>query len=546
MKTKDIVLKFGKILLVFCTLFSQLSFSLEAFAEEVVNDDDSKVEEINELTEEDEVNKEEDVIEDTHTDKVNGTYAGDDTVLTDEENSTDENVTEDTEEDNTEEGVSDVSVDVVIDEEDAIVLGTFSENLTVSMLRNSLSRDYDGSVILVLDGDSELDDDDIVTSDMLLSIDGNEYTIFVIGDFDNDGIVDQNDVNYIIDDILDGDEGILDVSDAAYVNASIKNNEWLQVLDTTDVLNLQSVTDASVLVGDTFNLNLIVSGFAEDFINGIQGIVSYDESLLELKDISVKNVVSGDKNEEGKFVYLLEDYNNSDDVLLTFTFVALAEGEASVSINDVIAARDGAYVSFEYDNNSIETTVSIAPVGMGGYEDDVIEETTAAEPVVVNTSDVVNMSKVTYVVLSSNNYISSLKIKGYDIDFDKYNYEYNVTVGSDVKSLNLDIILDSAYATYVVNGNGNFKTGKNVVEIVVTAEDGSSRTYTINVDKKAKDVVKEESNEKSNVSRIIIIVLIILVIIGLIYVIFRDDEEDTPKDNKKNDNKKKNNTKKKK
>ena len=468
MKTKNIVLKIGKILLVFCTLFSQLSFSLEAFAEEVINDDVSTVEESNEVTVDDETDEEENIVEDTDTD--------DDTVLEDDENSGNDNDTTENEEDNTDE-----------------------------------------------DTDS-------------------------LWDVNIDGVVDESDVEYIIDDILNNEEeSSYDVADATYVNAYVVNGEWAEVTDVVDVLGLESSSDANVLVGDTFELKLVLSGFEEDFINGIQGIVNYDESLLELQDISAQNVVSGYKNEEGKFVYLLEDYNNSDDVLLTFTFVALAEGETIISINDVVAARNGAYVSFEEDNNSIETVVSIAPLGMGGDDEELVEETTTTDaPVVVNTVNVVNAPKVTYVVLSSNNYINSLKIKGYDIDFDKYTYEYDVTVGSDVKSLNLDIVLDSAYATYVVNGNENFKTGKNVVEIVVTAEDGESRTYTINVTKKAKEQVKEESKEKSNVSRIVIIVLIILVIIGLIYVIFKDDEEDSIKEEKKTDSKKKNNTKKKK
>ena len=68
--------------------------------------------------------------------------------------------------------------------------------------------------------------------------------------------------------------------------------------------------------------------------------------------------------------------------------------------------------------------------------------------------------------------------------------------------------------------------GNNLVSIIVTAEDGSSRTYTINVEKKGSNTKKSVNDKISNSSRIVIIILIVLIIIGLIYVIFKDDEED--------------------
>ena len=88
----------------------------------------------------------------------------------------------------------------------------------------------------------------------------------------------------------------------------------------------------------------------------------------------------------------------------------------------------------------------------------------------------------------------------------------------------MTIILDDESASYEVLGNENFKTGKNVVTIRVTAEDGSVRDYVINVTKKKATVVTPE--KESNVSKYVIAGLIVLIIGGLVYVIFKDDEED--------------------
>ena len=119
-----------------------------------------------------------------------------------------------------------------------------------------------------------------------------------------------------------------------------------------------------------------------------------------------------------------------------------------------------------------------------------------------------------------------------DIDYLEYSWS---TLNTTIKinpSLDLDIILSDNKASYEVSGNEKFKTGRNVVTITVTAEDGSTRVYTINVNKEdVKDVASDE--EVSNSSRVVIIILIILVIIGLIYVIFKDDEEEERENNDK-------------
>ena len=153
-----------------------------------------------------------------------------------------------------------------------------------------------------------------------------------------------------------------------------------------------------------------------------------------------------------------------------------------------------------------------------------------------NTNNVVNYPSTNYnydnnyhpiqVALSSDSLIKSLKIKGYEIDFDPHKYEYSVKVKNSVKSLDLTIVLNDKNASYVVNGNSNFKVGENTVTIVVTAEDGSTSTYTIKV---TREELEDDEEEATKSSRPVLIVLTVLVIAGLIYVIFKDDEEEKNK-----------------
>ena len=230
----------------------------------------------------------------------------------------------------------------------------------------------------------------------------------------------------------------------------------------------------------------------------------------------------------------------------------MKEGNSVISINGIKASMNGLAVNI--DNNTVSTSIKINNYGIGGDEpinnngssnnsnNDVIYEypkeevnksdNTSSNNLVFASNRVDNTSSnsISYISLSNDNYIKELIIKDYEIDFNKDILEYSITVGSDVDSLELNILLSDDNASYEVIGNEKFKTGKNVVSIVVTSEDGSERTYTINVNKK-KASDKKESD--SNSSRVVIIILIILIIIGLIYVIFKDDEEEERENNKK-------------
>ena len=86
---------------------------------------------------------------------------------------------------------------------------------------------------------------------------------------------------------------------------------------------------------------------------------------------------------------------------------------------------------------------------------------------------------------SSNNDLKSLTIEGYTInpEFSSDVTEYNLNVGQDIETLSIDAVAEDENAKVEITGNGNLVIGQNTVEIKVTAEDETVKTYTINVNR---------------------------------------------------------------
>ena len=91
---------------------------------------------------------------------------------------------------------------------------------------------------------------------------------------------------------------------------------------------------------------------------------------------------------------------------------------------------------------------------------------------------------------SSDNSLSSLIVKNGELSpsFDSNTTSYKVTIPHDAEKLDLSYVTSNSKATVQVVGNENFEVGKTgVVQVIVTAEDGSQKVYTINVTKSDKD-----------------------------------------------------------
>ena len=92
--------------------------------------------------------------------------------------------------------------------------------------------------------------------------------------------------------------------------------------------------------------------------------------------------------------------------------------------------------------------------------------------------------------------LSSLNVKNYDIGFDKNKEEYNIEIENYINSLDIDAKVNMTTSKVNIEGNKDLKVGDNTINVIVTSEDGTKKTYKINV--KRKDEVVETTIDKIN------------------------------------------------
>lgn len=92
---------------------------------------------------------------------------------------------------------------------------------------------------------------------------------------------------------------------------------------------------------------------------------------------------------------------------------------------------------------------------------------------------------------SSDKALKTLEItpEGLDPEFNPETTTYTLEVGADVEKLDIKAAPNDESATVEITGNDSLKPGDNVIKIVVTAQDETARTYTINVKKQESSVL---------------------------------------------------------
>ena len=125
---------------------------------------------------------------------------------------------------------------------------------------------------------------------------------------------------------------------------------------------------------------------------------------------------------------------------------------------------------------------------------------------------------------SSIKRLEILNVDNLDFDFKSDNHNYMIKLPNKVKQLEFKIELNDEKATYEVTGNENLEDYSKVL-IKVTAEDGSTTTYSFLIEKKA-------SNNSLLPVLIILILILIALIAAIVFVIMKNRKN---KDNNKND-----------
>ena len=225
--------------------------------------------------------------------------------------------------------------------------------------------------------------------------------------------------------------------------------------------NISIKTSGKAVVGNTITATVTVSSGTN--MGSWQFLVSYDTSRLKL--------VSGQTS--------VADYTTSASGVKSksyaLKFQALKSGNASINV--------GSYLVYAIDESQMSVATNNASVRI----------MTQAE------------LEATY---SKDNNLKSLSVEGYEItpEFNKDTLEYAATVPSTIDKIN--IIANKNDSTASVEGAGEKEVveGSNPFEIVVTAQNGSTKTYKLvvtvedinpielTIDGKKYSVVKRQDN----------------------------------------------------
>ena len=193
-------------------------------------------------------------------------------------------------------------------------------------------------------------------------------------------------------------------------------------------------TSGKAVVGNTITTTVTVSSGTP--MGSWQFNVNYDNSKLKL--------VSGTTS--------VADYTTSASGVksksYTLKFQVLKNGNASINV--------GSYLVYAIDESQMAVSTGNASVKI----------MTQAE------------LEATY---SKNNNLKKLEVEGYEISpaFNKDTLEYSATVPSTVDRINIIAAKEDSTASVEGSGEKEVKEGANPFEIVVTAQNGSSKTYKL-------------------------------------------------------------------
>lgn len=186
----------------------------------------------------------------------------------------------------------------------------------------------------------------------------------------------------------------------------------------------------------------------------------------------------------GSWVYSLNYDKNK------FSYIA---GNYSLSETD---AGDGKKTKVSYTYTFKAKASGTAKFYLTNYQASLWSGTGYAS-VNVGTSSVKVMTQAELeATYSKNNYLKTLTIEGHEISFNKDTLEYNIELENDVTAINISATPEDNKSTVVGTGTREVSEGNNKIEIVVTAQNGNTKTYIINALVKELTPVNVKINDK--------------------------------------------------
>lgn len=163
----------------------------------------------------------------------------------------------------------------------------------------------------------------------------------------------------------------------------------------------------------------------------------------------------------------------------------LSGGTSSVWIDD------GVTKTYTFKANAAGTaTVTLTPIDTADYS--------SATAYTASKSVTVTVKNKPVVTLSTNNALSSLSIEGVELSptFSQDITEYSVTLKPETSSVNINASVADGTASISGAGTREVTDGDNRLEVVVTAENGSIKTYVINAKVEEYNPITVKVNDK--------------------------------------------------
>lgn len=197
------------------------------------------------------------------------------------------------------------------------------------------------------------------------------------------------------------------------------------------------VNKSTVIVGSTVTATVTVSSASA--LGSWQFDIGYDTSKLQLTNSSFGGAHVAD-------VYKSSGQKSAS---YTFTFKALKSGSATISVK-----------------NS----------GVYGYDEALMSVSNGSSNIKIMTQAEL---EATY---SKNNYLKSLSVDGAELSpaFNKDTLEYTVELEPETTNIKVNASKEDSTASLTGTGDITVSEGSNTVKIVVTAQNGNERVYTIN------------------------------------------------------------------
>lgn len=236
-----------------------------------------------------------------------------------------------------------------------------------------------------------------------------------------------------------------------------------------------SLNEQKVKVGKEFTVIMEITS-SDSVIGGADVYVSYDSTRMQF--VSGGKYVSG--NAGLLHVEAKELSSENANVKFSLQFMAIAPGNCAVNISDkaTVTGSDGTKMS------TSSNRVSINIKGKAG-------ETYNTETTVDGTISTIPAE------LSDDNELVSLKVSDGILDpvFSPDVKKYSLTVDNTVDNLYFSYIASDSNAVVRFVGNEGLVEGKNKVKVVVKAQNGNERTYSIKV--KKESYAETQENDKA-------------------------------------------------